>query len=193
MMRKILLVLFLLASAGPGPASAAPASTVCGTNGNCLAPNSDGSLPNQIISGGAVGEVQASPTANTILDRLKTLDTDVKAATGVTCDSHAKYDASDNGSITLVTGQASKKIYICGYIEAVGSTATNLKLTEGSNANCAAGAADVTPAYQLAANQSIGFMSPIWNGLVTATNGDYLCINASAGNSHQAEVWYTVR
>lgn len=110
-----------------------------------------------------------------------------------TCDLHAKYDASDTGSITLVTGVAARKVYVCGYILANGSTATNLKLREGSDANCATNGADLTPAYQVLGNQSIGVMSPFWTGLAVSTNAYYICVNASAANAHQAEIWYTIQ
>jgi len=110
-----------------------------------------------------------------------------------TCDLHAKYDASDNGSITMVTGVSGRKVYICGYLMATGGTATNLKLREGSDANCATNAADLTPAYQLVANDKIGVSSAFWTGLVVSTNAYYVCINASAGNAHQAELWYTIQ
>lgn len=110
-----------------------------------------------------------------------------------TCDLHAKYDASDNGSKTLVTGVSGRKVYICGYIMATGGTATNLKLREGSDADCASNGADLTPAYQLVANDRIGMQAPFWTGLVTSTNAYYVCINASAGNAHQAQIWYTIQ
>lgn len=110
----------------------------------------------------------------------------------ITCDLHAKYDASDTGSITMVTGVSGRKVYICGFILATGGTATNLKLREGSDANCATNGADLTPAYQLVANDRIGMMSPFWTGLVVSTNAYYVCVNASAANAHQAEVWYTI-
>lgn len=110
----------------------------------------------------------------------------------ITCDSHAKYDASDNGSITLVTGVSGRKVYVCGYLMATGGTATNLKLREGSDANCATNGADLTPAWQLVANDKVGAASAFWTGLVVSTNAYYVCINASAGNAHQAEIWYTI-
>lgn len=110
-----------------------------------------------------------------------------------TCDLHAKYDASDNGSITMVTGVSGRKVYICGFILATGGTATNLKLREGSDANCATNGADLTPAYQLTANDKIGMMAAFWTGLVVSTNAYYVCVNASAGNAHQAQLWYTIQ
>jgi hypothetical protein len=110
-----------------------------------------------------------------------------------TCDLHAKYDASDNGAITLITGVSSRKIYICGYILATGGTATNLSLREGSDANCATNGAALTPLWQLVANDKIGVNSGFWTGLVTSTNAYYVCVNASAGNAHQAEIWYTTQ
>jgi hypothetical protein len=110
-----------------------------------------------------------------------------------TCDLHAVYDASDNGSVTLITGVSGRQIYICGYILATGGTATNLKLVEGSDANCASNITALTPAYQLVANDKVGAMSGIWSGLRTSTVAYYLCVNASAGNAHQAEVWYSTQ
>jgi len=110
-----------------------------------------------------------------------------------TCDSHAKYDASDNGSKTLVTGVSGRKVYVCGYILATGGTATNLKLREGSDADCATNGADLTPAWQLVANDKLGMQSAFWTGLAVSTNAYYVCVNASAGNAHQAEIWYTIQ
>jgi hypothetical protein len=110
-----------------------------------------------------------------------------------TCDLTAKYDASDTGSITLVTGVASRKIYICGYILGTGNTATTLKLREGSDANCATNGADLTPGFQLIANAQTGVNSAFWSGLVTSTNGYYVCVNAGAANAHQAQIFYTIQ
>jgi hypothetical protein len=113
---------------------------------------------------------------------------------GVTqCDTHAFYDASDNGKKTVVAGVSNKKIYICGYIMATGSTATNLSLTSGTGSDCASTSTAITPAYQLAANDRVGANVAFWNGLVTLANADNLCVNASAGNAHQVEVFYTVQ
>lgn len=110
-----------------------------------------------------------------------------------TCDLHAKYDASDNGSITLVTGVSGRKVYICGYIMAVSGTATTLKLREGSDANCATNGADITPGYALLANQSIGMMGSFWTGLAVSTAAYFVCINAGAANAHQTQIFYTIQ
>lgn len=136
----------------------------------------------------------AAPPANAVY-----LGANASGATGglvaglKSCDLHAKYDASDTGSITMITGVSGRKIYICGYILATGGTATNLKLREGSDANCATNAADLTPAWQLSTNDRIGMMAPFWTGLAVSTNAYYVCINASAANAHQAEIWYTIQ
>jgi hypothetical protein len=123
---------------------------------------------------------------------LSTLQSGAQA-TVIQCDSHAVYDASDNGSITLVTGVSNKKIYVCGLLMATGGTATNLKLVGGTNANCASGGYNLTPAYQLVANDRAGFYGAYATGIKSTANGDYMCINASAGNAHQAEIWYTIQ
>lgn len=152
-------------------ATDAPANALKGQGATAAAPPS-GAVQAGVVGSGAAGGLLTSPKV---------------------CDLHAIYDGSDNGSITLVTGVASRKIYVCGYVLATGGTATNLKLTEGSNANCASNSANLTPAYQLAANAQIGALSTFWSGLAVSTNGYYICVNASAGNAHQAEIWYTIQ
>ncbi len=113
------------------------------------------------------------------------------AVTG--CDTHAFYDASDNGLKTIVAGVSAKKIYICGYMLGTGGTATNLSLTSGTGSDCVSTSTAITPAWQMLANDTRGANSPFWNGLITLANADNLCVNASAGNAHQVEVWYTVQ
>jgi hypothetical protein len=110
----------------------------------------------------------------------------------ITCDSHAKFDATTTGYVTLVPGVASRKIYVCGYILGTGGTATNLDLSEDTVTNCTNAPATLTPVWQLLANDKIGTQAAFWTGLITSTNGNYICIHASAGNSHQAEIWYTI-
>ncbi len=109
------------------------------------------------------------------------------------CDTHALYDASDNGKKTVVAGVSAKKIYICGYILGTGGTATNLSLTSGTGSDCVTTSTPITPAYQLVANDRVGANSAFYNGLKTLANADNLCVNASAGNAHQVEVWYTIQ
>ena len=142
----------------------------------------------------AVGATGAAPVANVIYQGgLASGATGGLLAGLKTCDLHAKYDASTSGSTTLVTGVSGRKVYICGYILATGGTATNLKLREGSDANCASNAADLTPAWQLAANDRVGALSPFWTGLVVSTNAYYVCFNASAANAAQGEIWFTIQ
>jgi hypothetical protein len=109
------------------------------------------------------------------------------------CDLHTTYDASDTGSKTLVAGVASKKIYICGYILATGGTAASLSLSSGTGGDCVTTSVNITPAYQLVANDRTGANSPFWNGLNTLTAADNLCVKASAAVAHQVEVWYTIQ
>jgi hypothetical protein len=109
------------------------------------------------------------------------------------CDTHKFYDASDNGLKTLVAATANKNVYICAFILATGGTATNLSLTSGTGTDCATTSTAMTPSYQLVANDRVGAATPFWAGLKTLNTGDGVCILASAGNAHQAEVWYTVQ
>jgi hypothetical protein len=112
-----------------------------------------------------------------------------------TCDSHAKYDASTNGSTSIISGVSGRKIYICGFIIQTGGTATNVKLVEGTHTttDCDTSSANVTPAYQLLANSNVGVNAAFWTGLATATAANGLCVNASAGNAVQADVFYTIQ
>lgn len=166
-------------------------------NGLAIATAANGTAKVGVVgnAGGAFDAATgAAPPANVLYMGANTSGATGGLLAGLkTCDSHAKYDASDNGSITLVTGVASRKVYVCGYILATGGTATNLKLREGSDANCATNAADLTPAWQLVANDKIGMQSSFWTGLAVSTNAYYVCVNASAGNAHQAEIWYTIQ
>lgn len=115
------------------------------------------------------------------------------AASVIGCDTHAFYDASDNGKKTVVVGVSGKKIYLCGFILATGGTATNLSLTSGTGTDCVSTSTAITPAYQLVANDRVGANAAFHNGLKTLANADNLCVNASAANAHQAEIWYTVQ
>lgn len=110
-----------------------------------------------------------------------------------TCDLHASYDASTSGSTKIVTGVSGRKVYICGLLVQTGGTATNVKLVEGTGTNCGTGSANITPAYQLAANSNVGFMSAFWTGMASATNADDVCINASAANAVQADLFYAIQ
>lgn len=112
----------------------------------------------------------------------------------INCDQVAKYDASTSGNTKIITGVASRKVYFCGYLFATGGTATNLKLTEGTGTNCGTGTADLPnlPTFQLAANDRVGANSAFWNGLISNTNGDDVCFNASAGNAAQGWFSYAI-
>lgn len=108
------------------------------------------------------------------------------------CDTHAFYDASDNGKKTIVAGVANKKIYVCTYLIGTGSTATNVDLGSGTGTDCATTYTKITPSWQLAANSFVGAGSPYYNSFSTPVAAN-LCNNASAGNAHQVEIWYTVQ
>jgi hypothetical protein len=114
------------------------------------------------------------------------------ARANIICDQHTFYTGSDNGSKTLVAGVSGRKTYICGFLIQTSTTATTLTLYKGTDADCATSGAAIGPPYALVANDRVGANSAFWNGFVTATNADYVCINASAGNPHTAEIWYAI-
>jgi hypothetical protein len=110
----------------------------------------------------------------------------------IICDQHTFYTGTDTGSKTLVAGVSGRKTYICGWLLTTGTTATTLTLFKGTDADCATSGAAIGPPYALLANDKVGVNSPTWNGFVTATNADYVCINAGAANQHTAEIWYAI-
>lgn len=141
-----------------------------------------------LCTSGAGSAGGASATIQTIGSAGATTPASVKG-----CDQHTTYDASDTGSKTLISGVASKKVYLCGYILATGSTAANLSLSSGTGTDCVTTSVNITPAYQLVANDRVGFSSPFWTGLATFTTADNLCIKSSAAVAHQVEVWFSVQ
>lgn len=156
---------------------------------NCDVP---GGLRTSTLNNG-VGATGAAPIAN-----VSYQGGNGSGATGgflrgqIICDQRAFYTGTDNGSKTLVAGVSGRKTYICGWLLATGGTATTLTLFKGTDADCATSGAAIGPPYALVANDRVGMNSATWNGFVTANNADYVCVNASAGNQHTAEVLYAI-
>lgn len=108
----------------------------------------------------------------------------------IACDNYAKYDASTTGDTQIIAASGSTTIYVCGYNIHIGGTATNVKLTYGTGSNCGTGNTALTPAWQFIANAGKVVHSPFWAGLKT-TGSQALCVNASAANAVQVEVYFT--
>lgn len=164
--------------------------TTCGTAGPYTAGGTR-QYPTMDVNGSACDNAGGLTPTGGVQIGTKQSGTANTAVIG--CDTHAFYDASDNGKKTVVAGVSAKKIYVCGYILATGGTATNLSLTSGTGSDCVTTSTAITPAFQLVANDRVGANSAFWNGLITLANADNLCVNASAGNAHQVEIWYTVQ
>jgi len=110
------------------------------------------------------------------------------------CNLHAFYDASDLGKKDVATGAATnRRIYICGYLIGTGATATNVELGSGTGTDCATTYTKITPSWQLAANDKVGFAAVYWNSLMAANLGDRICVNSNGANAHQVEIWYTIQ
>jgi hypothetical protein len=107
----------------------------------------------------------------------------------IACDKYAIYDASTSGDTQIIAASGSTAIYVCSYTMGVGATATNVKLDYGTGSNCVTGTTALTPAGQFIANGGKVISSPFWNGLKTPAS-QALCVNASAANPVQVEVWY---
>jgi hypothetical protein len=126
------------------------------------------------------------------------LDTPAQAqqfANTVYCNQSVVYDTNTNGSTVLVasTSGTGGSTYICGYTISA-ATAVNVKLIFGTGTNCGTGTKSITPAYNFqavttAAVPNVTDSSSNYRGLSVPAGND-LCINASAGSSVQAIVYY---
>lgn len=107
----------------------------------------------------------------------------------ISCQSAAIYDASTTGSTQIVGLVSGKVVYICGYTIVAGGT-VNVKLVYGTGSNCATGATNITPAFQLTAQAGAVDGSAYYRGL-NAIASNELCINASGAVAVQAIVYYS--
>ncbi len=105
------------------------------------------------------------------------------------CGQAVIYDASTSGATKLVTGTATKQIYVCGFNFFAGGT-VNVSLKYGTGTNCGTGTTAITPAYQLIAQTGLVDHQPYYAGLTPVPASNDLCINASAGTAVQAVVYY---
>lgn len=106
----------------------------------------------------------------------------------VDCTQSVIYDTNTSGSTKLVTGNATNRIFICGYNLWAAGTAT-VKLVTGTGTACATNEVAITPAYSMTTQTGVPDSSPFWRGL-TAQPGLDLCIKTSAGVAIQAIVYY---
>lgn len=142
---------------------------------------------------GVGGTAGAAPGTGSLVQGVGSGATGGLLANVKTCDLHAFYTGTDTGSKTLVAGVASRKTYICSFIMSTGTTGATLTLFKGTDADCATSGAAIGPPYALLANDKVGIASTFWNGFVTATNADYVCVNSSGAVQHTAEIWYTIQ
>lgn len=133
----------------------------------------------------------SAPPANSV-----SLGANFSGATGglqariIGCDGTAIYDASTNGSTELKALTSGRAIYVCGYT-IIASGTVNVKLIYGTGTACATGSNNMTPAYQLTAQNGAVDGAPFYRGMKTAS-ANALCINTSAGVAVQAIVYYSV-
>lgn len=147
-----------------------------------------------IVSGGTVAQGSStSGQGQSLVGSSQSGATGGQTNPVVGCDQSAFYDASTNGKTKVITGVSSRKIQICGFVITTGATTTNVSMGSGTGTNCGTTYNQLTPAFQLAANDKVGANSAFWNGLQGANNADDWCINTSAGNAVQAIVLYAIR
>jgi hypothetical protein len=106
------------------------------------------------------------------------------------CNQSALYDASTSGATRLIVGDATGRIYVCGWNFWAAGT-VNVGLVYGAGGACGTGTTKMTPAYQFTAQTGIVDHLPVYTGVTPVPSGNDLCINTSAGIAVQAIVYYT--
>lgn len=115
----------------------------------------------------------------------------------VICDKNFIVNAfSTSGSTQEVAASGSTKIYVCGFaVNSAATTAVTFKLVYGTGSNCATSPADLSVAVPLQAvtsNAPVGQnVSPPSNVVWSTTASQALCVNLSAAQAVNAQVWYT--
>lgn len=132
---------------------------------------------------------QTFPSVDTIVTGVGSVAAPVAMQT---CQQYAFFDATAalSGANTLVAAASGHIIHVCGYSVMAGGTATNVGL-DSAPATCGTSDVKMTPYWPLIANSGKVVSSAFWEGMATPS-GSALCLNASAANSVQAEVWYSV-
>lgn len=149
-----------------------------------------------------IGEVQASPTSNTVLDRLKQIYTAITGTLTVATHavtqsgtwivglslpttaqtSHAAINISSSGDNTVIAGTGGQTIRVYKLF-LVASAAVSLKYKDGAGA-------DLTPALSMAANGGmvLDFDSEPW--FVTSPGNDFIA-NLSAAVQVSGRIYYS--
>lgn len=87
-----------------------------------------------------IGEVQAAPTANTLLARLKDLLTGIVLAAGTAVIGKVGLSSIDNPALPCVTGGASAKVAYDGSVQSGAITATVVRVVSSTDCHIAFGA-----------------------------------------------------
>lgn len=106
------------------------------------------------------------------------------------CNQSALYDASTNGLTRLITGVATKQIYVCGFNFFSGGTVT-MQLVYGTGGTCGTGQTAITPAFQFTAQTGDVDHLPVYTGLPPAPVSNDVCLKTNAATAAQAIVYYT--
>jgi hypothetical protein len=106
------------------------------------------------------------------------------------CNQSAQYNASTNGATKLVTGTATKQIYVCGWNIMPGGT-VSVSFVYGTGGTCGTGQAAVTPPFALTAQIAEVDHLPVYTGIPPVPVSNDLCILTNAGVAVQAIVYYT--
>jgi len=106
------------------------------------------------------------------------------------CTRQPVVNTSATGNVQIVTGVAAKNIFICA-LELATTPAENIKLTEGTTANCAAGTADATGLFN--GVSALSFEYEAFPLQITLTAGDNLCVNQSVAQALGLTIWTIIK
>lgn len=114
----------------------------------------------------------------------------------VACDNYKAATLAATGSTQLVALAANQRVYVCGMtLTGAATTVTNVKLVYGTGTACATGATDMSLLIPVQASTTVptyfSSIQPPSNTVWKTAVGNALCINLSAAQSINYQVWYT--
>lgn len=103
------------------------------------------------------------------------------------CDQSAQASITATTTTELVALVSGRRVRVCSYQISAGNSTAAAKFVQGTGTACATGTADLSPAFDLAANSGFTRGSGIGELFGTST-ANALCLNVTTGTAH---VWIT--
>lgn len=109
-----------------------------------------------------------------------------------TCENRYVFShAVATGPITVVAGEAAKRVYFCGFIIAQASQSLGFQVTMGKGTNCATGTVPLTPMFETPSNFAMSTRIPA-TPPAPGSEGMSLCIQTSGTGKLSGILFYSL-